>query len=390
MVDIYKKGDGSKTTDGSVPVVTPTNIGKGFKWDAGTFTYNVNVTSSNLKVSTGLTFVGDALSVLLSKQEGNLLQLLKDGLYYGVKAPADLANLYVDAINGVDQHPDDVDGAGSKAKPLKTFAYANKIAREGTIRKILLHTEQEHICSVDNYFWLKAGRISVVPYGPAADAAVKEGGGDYTTSYGILSDNGKAPILVFKGVINKVHAALTKETTYPDLSCFRITIGTNIQFNGIILRNDLSVNITRHPEAKTNVLKYGVLSRVLSDVGGKCVINRCKLECVGTPRFDNFDGFNVDSLSKTVDGAKISALGFFSPEAGEYNVLNTKMQDAMPCMFIAHSGWGQSVNSSLTVSLATTYTPEKFAKRIYGAKIDTQNGVRILLAPNSDISASLF
>lgn len=391
MAKSNTKGDGKEATNGDIPVVAPINIGKGFKWDNDKGQYNIHVTSENLKASTGLHFTqGDALAVKLSAKEGNLAQLLDDGLYIGVKAPADLENLYVDAVNGVDQHPDDVEGAGSKGKPLKTFAYANKIAREGTTRSIFLHTEQEHICSTSNYFTLKAGRIFVTSYGSAYDEALVEGKGDSGEASKILIANGKAPVLAFKDVTMKAGPRLTKEYTYPDLNCFRIVVGTNIQFSGIILRNNLNIAISKHAEATTGAYKMGNLARVLSDGGGKAFFNRCKFECIGTPQIGQFTDFNQDQFFTTINGAKTAITGFFSPEAGEYNLLNTRMQDNMPCMFISHSGWGQAINSSLTVSLATTYEPEKFAKRIYGAKIDTQNGVRILLAPNSDVSATLF
>lgn len=390
MAKIHQKGDGKETTNGDIPVVAPVNMGKGLKWD-GKSQYDIHVTADNLKASTGLHFTkNDALAVKLSAKEGNLAQLLDDGLYIGIKAPADLENLYVDAVNGVDQHPDDVDGAGSKGKPLKTFAYANKIAREGTTRSIFLHTEQEHICSTANYFWLKAGRISVTPYGSAYDDALVEGKGDLNDTHQILVNNNKAPVLAFKDVTMKAGPRLTKEYTYPDLNCFRIVVGTNIQFGGIILRNNLNVSISKHAEATTGAYRMGNLSRVLSDGGGKAFFNRCKFECVGTPQVGQFTDFNQDQFFATIDGTKTAITGFFSPEAGEYNVLNTKMQDNMACMFISHRGWGQAINSSLTVSLATTYEPQKFAKRVYRAKIDTQNGVKILLAPKSDVSATLF
>lgn len=355
------------------------------------FTANEKEEQFMPKVGNSIQFSDDdALEVKLSEQNGNLLQLADGGLYYGTKAPADLENLHVDAVNGVDQHPDDVEGAGSKGKPLKTFAYANKIAREGTTRSIFLHTEQEHICSTDNYFGLKAGKIFVTPYGSAYDEALVEGKGDINNTHQILVDNNKAPVLAFKDVEIKAWPRLAKTHTYPNLNCFRIVVGANIQFGGIILRNNLNVSISKHAEATTGAYKMGNLSRVLSDGGGKAFFNRCKFECVGTPQVGQFTDFNQDQFFTTIDGTKTAITGFFSPEAGEYNVLNTKMQDNMACMFVSHSGWGQAINSSLTVSLATTYEPEKFAKRIYGAKIDTQNGVSMLLAPNSDVSAKLF
>ncbi|QLB20077.1 hypothetical protein A6B43_00250 [Vespertiliibacter pulmonis] len=391
MVDIHQKGDGTETTNNDVPVVAPINMGKGLKWDSSTGKYNLNIDSSNLKISTGLHFTKDeALALKLSEQNGNLLQLLNDGLYYGTKAPADLANLYVDAVNGVDQHPDDVDGAGSEANPLRTFAYANRIAQLGTYRTIRLHTEQEHNCTPSNYFSFKAGKVTVFPYGPAFDEELKKAGGDNTIAFSAITKNGKAPVLRFSELIMVAGPSLTKEYSYPQLSCFRVTSGTNVQFNGVILRNDLSINIMKNAEATTDSLKLGELSRITSDIGGQVLFFRCKFESIGTPTIGTFSDQSSDVFFNTVDGVKATVLGFISPGGGEYNLLNTNIQDNMPCMLVSHPGWGQPINSSLLVSLAATNNPEKFAKRVYGAKIDNQNGVKILLAPRSDVSATLF
>lgn len=57
----------------------------------------------------------DPLGVQLSADEGNLLEIRDDGLYYGTSASDDLLNLYVDTVNGSD------DNIGSREKPLKTL-----------------------------------------------------------------------------------------------------------------------------------------------------------------------------------------------------------------------------------------------------------------------------
>ena len=110
------------------------------------------------------------IGVRLSSDKGNLLQQRKTGLYYGIDAPPNISNLYVDAVNGVDQHPDDVAGAGTRAKPLKTFTYANSIAFEGTTRTIHLMADQDHIVDSANESVIKQGRLTVQPYGPVFDA----------------------------------------------------------------------------------------------------------------------------------------------------------------------------------------------------------------------------
>lgn len=326
----------------------------------------------------------------LSQKDGNLLRLEDDGFYYGIEPPKDLMHLFVDSANGVDQHPDDVEGAGSIEMPLRTFKYANQIAQLGTHRTISLRAEQEHICSATDYFELKAGKITVVPYGPAYDAALQQASGDDTIAFSAISENGKAPVLRFSGITMAAGPSLTKEYSFPQMISFKITSGTNVQFNGIILRNDLAVNIVKSPEATTDSLKLGYVARIASDTGGQALFFRCKFECVGSPTIGTFSDQSSNLFDATVDGVKITSLGFIHPSGGEYSLVNTSIQDKMPCMFVSHQGWGQPINSSLLISLATTNTPEKFAKRVYGAKIDTQNGVKILLAPRSDVSATLF
>lgn len=51
----------------------------------------------------------------LSKDKGNLLELRNDGMYYGIQAPPNLSNLYVDAIGGDDNNP------GTRERPFKTL-----------------------------------------------------------------------------------------------------------------------------------------------------------------------------------------------------------------------------------------------------------------------------
>ena len=54
----------------------------------------------------------------VSPDSGNLIEKRANGLYYGIQAPADLTNLYVDAVGGNDKNP------GTKALPFKTLQKA--------------------------------------------------------------------------------------------------------------------------------------------------------------------------------------------------------------------------------------------------------------------------
>ena len=140
----------------------------------------------------------EGIGIRVSPDKGNLLQQRKNGLYYGIEAPPDLANLYVDAVNGVDQHPADVAGAGTRAKPLKTFTYANSIALEGTRRNIYLMADQNHIVDSADASVIKPGYLNVVPYGPIYDAYKVVNTSVPATLIAMRTDN-KLPRLVLTG-----------------------------------------------------------------------------------------------------------------------------------------------------------------------------------------------
>ena len=78
----------------------------------------------------------EGIGIRVSQQTGNLLEKRQDGLYYGVEAPPDLANLYVSTSLGNDSN------AGTREKPLKTIGEA--------LRRIPSAPQTFHI-------WLKEG-----------------------------------------------------------------------------------------------------------------------------------------------------------------------------------------------------------------------------------------
>jgi len=88
----------------------------------------------------------DRLGVNLSKDAGNLLEIRKDGLYYGVTASDNLLNLYVDSINGDDA------AEGTRTSPLKTLNRALAMTPENKSNTIHLRAGQTFIldrtCSI--------------------------------------------------------------------------------------------------------------------------------------------------------------------------------------------------------------------------------------------------
>lgn len=81
------------------------------------------------------------VNTLISKAAGNRIEMRKDGIGVWDAAPPNLANQYVDAINGDD------DNAGTRDKPLKTIRRAfDRIAQNGGVGEyyIRLKASQRH------------------------------------------------------------------------------------------------------------------------------------------------------------------------------------------------------------------------------------------------------
>lgn len=335
----------------------------------------------------------DELAIQLSQQEGNLLQIVKDGLYYGIKPPANLAHLYVDSQNGVDQHPDDVEGAGTRANPLKTFRYANEIAVIGTTRSIRLKAGQRHICDASDIFTIKPGNVSVSPYGEGWEAKYNQLGQDWNEALKVNVEENNAPILALTGLSTGYYPPATKASTVPNLNCFRLDSNCILQLSGLIIENNLEITIHKHPEATTSQYRKGTISRIVVGDGSAVWVNRSRLQSTGMYQVGNdLTDISQADMVTTISGTQVSKAGFFEPRAGTFRFIRCMMQQNMSCMVLADKGWGESLNASVTYSLADL--PEDvrraFAARAYGAKIDTQNGVKILLAPRSDVSATLF
>lgn len=113
----------------------------------------------------------------LSKDPGNLLQKRADGLYYGVVAPADISNLFVDGVDGDDS------AAGTRVAPLKTVRAALARGPQGVTRTINLHEDQDHVLDTASPAILRGGLLIVQPYGPMADAMpLKSGDSKFATA----------------------------------------------------------------------------------------------------------------------------------------------------------------------------------------------------------------
>ena len=105
----------------------------------------------------------------LSSRAGNLLQVdpQPDGsckFYYGIEPPADLANQYVDPVNGNDNN------SGSRASPLRTIMKAIDRLPSGVQAAIHLIDNATHYFPSSQRKYLDKN-ITIYPYGAATDVA---------------------------------------------------------------------------------------------------------------------------------------------------------------------------------------------------------------------------
>lgn len=107
------------------------------------------------------------LSVKLSADAGNLIDMRDDGFYYGTTAPLNLTNQYIDAVAGVDQ---ETATAGTRDVPLKTIAYALNRLPSGVKANIFLKEGQTHHVYAENPAECD-GEILFLTYGPITDSA---------------------------------------------------------------------------------------------------------------------------------------------------------------------------------------------------------------------------
>ena len=105
----------------------------------------------------------EGIGIRLSSDNGNLLQQRKNGLYYGIEAPPDTANLYVSSTMGDDSN------AGTRAAPLKTIREAINRNTVGTTFTIHLFEDDTHPVH-GSWGSIGNGKVfNLQPYGPVTD-----------------------------------------------------------------------------------------------------------------------------------------------------------------------------------------------------------------------------
>lgn len=367
---------GSGTTIDGVTVVHPDNIGKGIKWNDTTKKYEVDV-----KEDSGIMIneLGE-LEVRVSELEDNALRVIDGKLYYGTRARPELANLYVDAVNGVDQDPLKVAGAGTRAMPLKTFRYANMVAEVNTSRVIYLMENQDHLVKASEWFMIKAGVLDIWPYGPEFDSYI----GIEAHPSRILSVKGKAPRLVFTGSVEK--DLNVEKRTYQDLQCLSVE-KANVYTEGIDIINDLNFTL----RDGTYPVLHAEVNRVKLLNNSTWYHTRGRISSRGTTSEQSASGATVMLPSG------INACGLFyvgNSTLTVYDLVNkdTFAQD-MKCAIVGSYGWNTSYNGDTGFNSGTPdLVPlRELTKRFVGSQLDDLgNGIFSLLVPSSNIPTSFW
>jgi len=105
----------------------------------------------------------EGIGIRLSSDNGNLLQQRKNGLYYGIEAPPDTANLFVSSTMGDDSN------TGTRNAPLKTLHEAIARNTVGTKFNVYLYETDVHEWR-GSWSYLANGKLfTFQPYGPVTD-----------------------------------------------------------------------------------------------------------------------------------------------------------------------------------------------------------------------------
>ena len=328
----------------------------------------------------------EGIGIRVSPDKGNLLQQRTNGLYYGIEAPPNLANLYVDAINGVDQHPEEVEGAGTRAKPLKTFAYANKVAFEGTSRRIYLMADQDHVVPSSAPAQIKSGYLTVIPYGPIVDAYMLVHAYSTATHAAMRNDN-KLPRLVLNGLGTYKYYG-NNVTDIIDLTT--IYNKANTTFEGVHVVLDNGGTITPTSPERTNLNAYQV-ARILNE--HSLTFNLSKVTSRGTtvtsPQYVGglvspytketgiIPKFNKNFIGLIAGSATTEVSTIVRNTAYESNNMFTSMRD-----------WGVDYLGSINLQDTGLADNHVITNYVYTKTFDEFAGGKVIINPATDVPSN--
>ena len=354
------KGDGSLEQNGVI-VVTPDNMGKGVWFNPATQKYEVKVSGIS----------------------GNLLSLRDDGLYYGTKAKSSLENLYVDAVNGVDQHPDNVQGAGTRDKPLKTVHYAVSLGEQGTVRYVYLRCNQDHLVPAENSQNIKTGASHIQPYGSEYDQ-IRASSTDGTAATVQLVNEGLAPRLVFTGLRTWINDNKTNGGYL--YTCWHAK-GTAVVLFGLEIINDLGMVLNPIENLRSDNLSLKQAARLQGNEGASYFINVCKIKSRGITVSNAGDGLILHSNG-------LNRCGFFHGTECSFTLyqLNNNLSQDCQCCIVTERGWNAAISSSTSLNIRTlSEENQRFVgKATYDKVFDDVGNGKLLRVPNVDTKTAYF
>lgn len=328
----------------------------------------------------------EGIGIRVSSDNGNLLQQRKNGLYYGIEAPPNLANLYVDAINGVDQHPEEVEGAGTRAKPLKTFAYANKVAFEGTSRTIYLMADQDHVVPSSAPAQIKSGYLTVRLYGPIFDA-YKLVHVNSVSTYKAMRDDNKLPRLVLNGLGtykwygNNVTDIVVLATIYNK---------ANTLFEGVHVILDNEGTITPTAPERTTLQAYQV-ARILNE--HTLTFNLSKVTSRGTtvtsPQYVSGLVSTYTKETGIIPKFNKNFIGLIAgPDNAEVSTIVKTTVYESDNMFTSMRGWGVDYLGSINLQDAGLTDNHEITNYVYSKTFDEFAGGKVIINPTTDVPSN--
>lgn len=371
-----KNTTGSGATIDGVTVVHPDNIGKGIKWNETTKKYEVDV-----KEDSGIIIneLGE-LEVRVSELEDNALRVIDGKLYYGTRARPELANLYVDAINGVDQDPLKVSGAGTRNNPLRTISYALRLAELNTYRVIYLMEQQEHEVSASDNVDLESGTCILRPYGSKFDV-ISSNSPDGSTAVATFVDQGLEPYLVLKGFRTSRNNSNTEGWFLFD--CLSLN-ETSLKLDGVSVMVDLNETL---PTLNAGLERIVVYSRIVGN--GEFYTVRNKIKSRGS--ITNNSALPSSALTTEKGFSSIGLIQGTNLSINLYNNRNDIGTD-VNCHILTNHGWNVASDTSTTLNALANSESNKraIAERVYVPIKQTINSGTFVSVPNTSINHSYF
>ncbi|VEH67279.1 Uncharacterised protein [Rodentibacter pneumotropicus] len=375
--------------------MAPINIGKGIKWNAGTKQYDVSI--ANGQPITTNEF--GELVVRVSDLEDNLLRVIDGKLYYGSKPRAELADLYVDAVNGVDQDPLKVKGAGTRTNPLRTFKYAATLAERGTSRRIWLKEDQDHYVYQSQTFSIKSGNLYIYPYGEIHDALLALDKGNSYLSRAALLRQKKEPRLVLKGVGISKYEDSQQNFDRLQVQVFYTENNTLLSFEGVRLVNDLGFNfkvIVRRMDNAEGGIRDVNVNPYRIYMGDNSRLNFINSRCttIGRPNVtgdveETTELMRLGNL-KEKDSRGLYLTSFFYGLGLDISI-NYLHIDTAECYLYGNQGWHAVYGADTTVNNQGTSNITDVTKRIYNARFDNLgNGIEQIIVPTTTIPTSYW